>query len=166
MHYIHSRQKYLTVVHEADIGEFFTNSLCEYGNAGGSTTISQQITFVPGCQYIVEAKVGCWGHGFINGNYSSGWGTPHVYFRVTLDHTIVIPQQLSCPHCTSGDQPGCAGYPSQQTMKIVTGTVVGPASGKGTLKVIVNQAPQTQAVAPLIVTAVRMITPGTSDWIK
>ncbi|KAI4212016.1 MAG: hypothetical protein LQ351_005198 [Letrouitia transgressa] len=136
---------------------------CEYVN--GYTPCLGQGGFGAGDPNCL-AKVGCWGHGYLNGNYSSGWGTPHVYFRVTLDHTIVIPSQLSCPHCTSGDQPGCAGYPSQQTMKVVTGTVVGPASGQGTLKVIINQSPQTTAVAPLIITAVRMITPGTSEWIK
>ncbi|KAL9613440.1 MAG: hypothetical protein Q9167_002038 [Letrouitia subvulpina] len=31
-----------------------THSKCEYGNGGGSTTISQKINFAPGCEYTVE----------------------------------------------------------------------------------------------------------------
>ena len=97
-----------------------SKSECRYGAAGGSDTISQQITCAPGCQYIVEyvpppflispilirtnqnrATIAC---DYYN---STNYGTPHVVFRVTLDHTIVIPQQLSCPTCSSQDQPGC-----------------------------------------------------------
>ncbi|CAO1603207.1 hypothetical protein XANCAGTX0491_006799 [Xanthoria calcicola] len=131
--------------------------LCEYGNAGGSDTISQDITFAPGCQYIVEATVACWGHS------GTDYGSPHVFFRVTLDHTIVIPQQLSCPNCTSSSQAGCAAFP-EPTYKIVSGNVVGPASGKGTLKLLISQAPQKGSVQPLMVTALRMITPGTGPF--
>ena len=33
--------------------KIFDNSKCEYGAGGGSTTISQKITFAPGCEYTV-----------------------------------------------------------------------------------------------------------------
>ena len=156
-----------------------SNSQCQYGAAGGSDTISQAITFAPGCQYIVEyvpfpsllnsrsliltksfrATVAC------NANNSTDYGTPHVFFRVTLDHTIVIPQQLSCPACKSPDQPGCQNYP-YPTYRVVSGTVVGPASGSGTLKVLVSQPTESVGVSPFLITALRMITPGTDGFTK
>ena len=37
-----------------EVNSKFGDSQCEYGNAGGSDTISQDITFAPGCQYTVE----------------------------------------------------------------------------------------------------------------
>ncbi|KAL8795081.1 MAG: hypothetical protein Q9195_002378 [Heterodermia aff. obscurata] len=132
---------------------------CQYGATGGSDTISQQITFAPGCQYIVEATVAC------NYNSNTDYGTPHVFFRVTLDHTIVIPQQLSCPACKSANDPGCQNYP-YPTYKVVSGTVVGPASGSGTLKVLVSQPAESVAVSPFLITALRMITPGTDGFTK
>ena len=102
-----------------------------------------------------RATVACWYHNMTDR------GTPHVVFRVTLDHTIVIPQQLSCPNCESEYQPGCNNFP-YQTYKIVSGNVTGPASGKATLKVLISQPPESVTVAPLTITAVRMVTPGTS----
>ena len=107
-----------------------------------------------------RATVACWGHAGYIGDNKTDYGFPHVFFRVTLDHTIVIPQQLSCPSCTSNTQPGCANFP-YPTYKVVSGNVVGPASGKGTLKVLISQAAQKENVQPLLITALRMITPGT-----
>ncbi|KAL8635860.1 MAG: hypothetical protein Q9228_006688 [Teloschistes exilis] len=137
---------------------------CEYGTAGGSTTISQQVNFVPGCLYTIEATVACWSHNDLyQGHNSADYGTPHVFFRVLLDHTTVIPQQLSCPACTSSNQPGCSAYPSP-TYQVVRGNITAPASGSGTLKVLVSQISQNKSVSPFMLTALRMITPGTDQF--
>lgn len=127
---------------------------CEYGSAGGGDSISQQITFAPNCEYIVEASVGCYAHS------ATIYGQPHVYIQVSLDGTVVIPQQRACS-CSSFSQSGCHNYPDP-TYKIISGRIITPASGKGILKAHINQAPQaTPLVAPLVLTSLRMITPGT-----
>ncbi|KAI4188105.1 MAG: hypothetical protein L6R41_002356 [Letrouitia leprolyta] len=114
--------------------------------------------------WALAPTIACWGHNvpYLENN-SSDYGTAHVFFRVVLDHTVVIPQQLSCPSCTSSSQPGCKWYPDP-TYKVVRGRIVTPSSGKGELKVLISQAKQTSAVSPLLVTAVRMITPGTDQY--
>ncbi|KAI4098689.1 MAG: hypothetical protein L6R37_006347 [Teloschistes peruensis] len=137
------------------------SSLCGYGSAGGSTDISQQITYAPGCLYTVEAEVACWGHN--EPSSDTNYGTPKVSFRVTLGSTVVIPQQLSCPACTSSSQPGCAGYP-YPTYKIVRANVTTPATTSAKFTVSISQGAQSGTVAPLLITAVRMITPGTDQY--
>lgn len=106
-----------------------------------------------------RATVVCWGRASHIYDNAIEYGSPHVFFRVVLYHTIVIPQQLSCPSCTSNTQHGCAYFP-QLTYKVLRGNVVGPASRKGTLKVLVSQAKQEGNVQPLLITAVKMITAG------
>ena len=62
-----------------------------------------------------------------------------TFFRVTLDHTIIIPQQHGC--CDPTADFSCGQW------REVVGTVVGPASGKGNITVHVSQTPQTDDYA-------------------
>ena len=50
---------------------------------------------------------------------------------------------------------------SRPTYRTVSGKIVGPAAGSGLLRVYTNQAAQAGAVAPVLITDVRMVTPGT-----
>ena len=85
-----------------------------------------------------------------------GSGKPHVFFRVVLDHTVVIQQQLSCAgECSSSDQPGCRSFPDP-TYKVVSGKVVGPAGGSAPLKILISQAPETEETTSLVITTLDM----------
>ena len=103
---------------------------------------------------IYRAAVACIGANDYMGSEDT-YGTPHIFFRVTLDHTIIIPQQLSCPSCKSSDQSGCIRYPDP-TYREAVGTVVGPASGKGTIKILMSQASQTAATSQFLLTQLSM----------
>ena len=50
---------------------------------------------------------------------------------------VIVPKQPACPPCVGSDQSCLYNYPRYFN---VTGTVVGPATGKGTLKFVVEAA--------------------------
>ena len=69
---------------------------------------------------------------------------------------MVIEQQLSCPACTSQSQPDCDNYPYPTYKFVYSKTFQAPAAGSAPVKIIISQAPQTEAVQPLLITALNM----------
>ena len=75
---------------------------------------------------------------------------------------MIIEQQLSCPVCTSNTQKDCDNWPTYPTYKFVySKTFAAPASGSAPVKIIISQAPQTEAVVPLLITALNMYSRAT-----